>query len=92
MIEKTKFDSKNIQLILIGVSFFYLLIGSNIGLNIYDEAIGVYGAELVSNGKLPYKDFWTLYAPGHFYLLAGWTSVFGQSIMAERIFSVLIPS
>ena len=40
------------------------------GINIYDEGIILSGADAVYQGKLPYRDFWTMYAPGQFYLTA----------------------
>ena len=40
------------------------------GLNIYDEGIILSGADAVYQGKLPYRDFWTMDAPGQFYLTA----------------------
>lgn len=39
-------------------------------LNPYDEGIILTGADAIYHGRLPYKDFWTMYAPGQFYLLA----------------------
>lgn len=40
------------------------------GLNLYDEGIILSGADAVYQGRLPYRDFWTMYAPGQFYLTA----------------------
>jgi hypothetical protein len=67
------------------LSFFYLLIGFNRGLGIYDEGMAVCGAEFVLNGKLPYRDFYTYYGPGQFYLLAGLFKLFGPSLLVERL-------
>ncbi|MBR6976002.1 MAG: hypothetical protein IKH84_03775 [Ottowia sp.] len=39
-------------------------------LELYDNGIIVSGADAILQGKLPYKDFWTMYAPGQFYLVA----------------------
>ncbi|MBR6975511.1 MAG: glycosyltransferase family 39 protein, partial [Ottowia sp.] len=39
-------------------------------LNPYDEGIILTGADAIYRGRLPYRDFWTMYAPGQFYLLA----------------------
>ncbi|MCK4236762.1 MAG: hypothetical protein KAX38_06560 [Candidatus Krumholzibacteria bacterium] len=49
--------------ILISLSSLYLLVGFNQDPDIYDEGLGVYGAARVLNGEIPYRDFWTLYAP-----------------------------
>ncbi len=68
----------------------YLIIGSNYGLNVYDEAIGLYGAERVMQGDIPYKDFWTMYAPGQYYLLGAVSAEFGWTLMTERLLSITI--
>ena len=39
-------------------------------LEMYDNGIIVSGADAVLQGKFPYRDFWTMYAPGQFYLTA----------------------
>lgn len=58
----------------------------------YDEGIIVYGANRILNGDIPYKDFWTLYAPGIFYTIAAIFKIFGTSIKSERLFSITILS
>jgi hypothetical protein len=52
---------------------------------IYDEGLIVSGAERVLHGQLPYRDFNTGYPPAQFYTIAGVFSVFGSSLLAERI-------
>lgn len=56
----------------------------------YDDAIVLYGAELVSKGKIPYRDFWTIYSPGVFYLLAFNFKLFGVTLGSSRILSAII--
>ena len=68
----------------------YLFPGCNDGYSIYDEGIAVYGAERVFHGQVPYRDFWTMYAPGQYYLLAFLFKLFGPSLMVERICSTVI--
>ncbi len=80
----------SVIIIILTLGLAYLFLGIDYGLNIYDEAIGLYGAERVAAGDVPYKDFWTLYAPGNFYLMAALMSVFGWSIISERIITILI--
>jgi hypothetical protein len=47
--------------------------------------VSTVGAERVLAGEMPYRDFWTLYAPGHFYLLAFLFHIFGPHILVEAI-------
>jgi hypothetical protein len=72
------------------ISAFYLVIGFNLGLSRYDEGLTVYGAMRVMAGDVPYRDFWSLYAPGQFYTLAALFSTFGSSIMAERVWYLIV--
>jgi hypothetical protein len=53
----------------------------------YGVAAGVssIGAERVLRGEIPYRDFWTMYAPGHFYLLALIFRIFGSHIFVEAV-------
>jgi len=82
-------------LILFSAAFLWFLIGYqffNLDRCHYDEGIVSYGATRILKGDIPYRDFWTLYAPGHFYLLAGTFKIFGISINVERLLTVTILS
>jgi hypothetical protein len=56
----------------------------------YDEGLIVYGAARVMNGDIPHRDFWTLYAPGQFYVLAGLFKLFGTSLAVERMWDASV--
>lgn len=56
----------------------------------YDEFLSLYGADAVLHGQMPYRDFWTMYGPAQFYLLAGFFKIFGVSTLAGRIYDALI--
>ena len=49
-----------------------------------DEGIILQGAERVLHGEIPYRDFFTFYTPGSFYLLAFLFRVFGDSFVVAR--------
>src|SRR5262249_40239688 len=49
-----------------------------------DEGIILQGAERVLHGEVPYRDFFSFYTPGSFYLIALLFSVFGVSFMVAR--------
>lgn len=53
-------------------------------INVFDEGLALYGSLRVANGELPYRDFWTLYGPGAFYLTAFAFHVFGTSMAVVR--------
>jgi hypothetical protein len=48
-------------------------------------SVSTIGAERVLRGEIPYRDFWTMYAPGHFYLLALLFRIFGSHILVETV-------
>ena len=50
----------------------------------YDEGLVLVGADRVLRGEMPYRDFWTLYGPGSYYLLAGLFRGFGELALVER--------
>lgn len=52
------------------IGFIYLLISFNYGINIYDEGLVLVGGMRLLSGDLPYLDFWTIYAPGTYYISA----------------------
>jgi len=61
--------------------------------SLYDVDFGgvsTVGAERVLRGEIPYRDFWTMYAPGHFYLLAGVFYVFGTNLVVEAIAAAVL--
>lgn len=61
-----------------------------IPLRVFDEGIILTGAERVMNGELPYKDFWSIYPPGNFYLLSFMFDIFGTSVLTERIYGIVL--
>ncbi len=77
-------------LMLSGMLFFMPLTFSV--MNPYDEGNILCGAMRVFRGELPYQSFWSCYAPGQFYALAGLFSVFGESAPVLRLFDIFIRS
>ena len=77
-------------IIIFACLFIYLLSGFNYDFKIYDEGIAVVGANRIADGDIPYLDFWTIYPPGQYYLLAFIFKIFGFELINERICSILI--
>ena len=59
---------------------------------VYDEGLILCGASRVLCGDLPYKSFWSIYAPGQFYSLAFLFRIFGESVVTERLWDLAIRS
>ncbi len=49
-----------------------------------DEGIILQGAERILHGQVLYRDFFSFFTPGSYYLLAGLFRVFGDSILVAR--------
>lgn len=85
-------EKRNFFILIIFASILFLFIGANLDINIYDEGIPLVGAEKILKGELPYVDFWTMYSPGWFYILAFWIALFGKNIILVRLFTIIIIS
>lgn len=83
-------DSKIIFLVVLALSIGYLYGSIRINYNIYDEGIVVYGASRILKGDIPYRDFWTMYAPGQFYTVALIFKLFGTNLFVTRLYSATI--
>jgi hypothetical protein len=44
----------------------------------------------VLQGEVPYRDFWTIYAPGSFYLSAGLMGLFGRHVLVPALATVVL--
>lgn len=47
------------------------------------------GARRILDGEVPYRDFWTIYAPGSFYTVAGAFAVLGRESLVSNLMGVL---
>jgi hypothetical protein len=56
----------------------------------FDEGLMLTGAMRVAAGQIPHRDLYTLYGPAQFYVLAGLFKLFGELLLVERLFDVLI--
>lgn len=66
----------------------YLLLFIRVLRRIGDEGTLVYGAQLVAEGALPYRDFFETMGPGSFYWLGLFFKLFGTNVLVAR--SVLL--
>ncbi len=79
-----------LNLILILFGFLYYLPFVNRGIVLYDEGYYVHIADKLLKGDIPYKDFFLQFPPLYFYILSGIFKIFGERIIAERIFTLVL--
>src|SRR6185312_9484979 len=64
--------------LIFGVSLLYLCLFRHYSAVDPDEGIVLQGAERILRGEVPYRDFFSFYTPGSFYLVAGLFKIFGD--------------
>src|SRR5271165_5001874 len=69
-------------------SYLVLFLGMIRHPGIFDEGIILTGAMRVGAKQIPHRDFYVLYGPAQFYILASLFKVFGKSILVERLFDL----
>jgi hypothetical protein len=79
-----------VTIALIIATLLYLALSMNRTVNLTDEGLVLFGAERVLNGDVPHRDFFTLYGPAQFYLLAALYKVFGASVLVERAWDTVV--
>lgn len=63
-----------------------------IGLEHFDEGIRVFSAQNILEGKLPYRDFISLYPPGYFAYIALIFKLFGTTLLNHRMAELFLHS
>jgi 4-amino-4-deoxy-L-arabinose transferase-like glycosyltransferase len=87
-----KLSSNYKYLLLFVLSLIYLFLFIRILWRIGDEGILVNGAQLVAQGKLPYRDFIEVMGPASFYWLGLFFKLFGINIYVARGVLILTAS
>jgi hypothetical protein len=59
-------------------------------LSYFDEGVLLTNADLVNRGKIVFRDFYSIYAPGIYYLIAGTFRLFGISVFGYRVLGLLV--
>jgi hypothetical protein len=72
------------------VTCIVLFLGMSLRPLVYDEGIILTAAMRVGAGQIPHRDFYANYGPAQFYILAGLFKIFGQSILVERLYDLLL--
>ena len=71
------------------VSFLLLFLGMTRRPSVFDEGSRTDGRTMrVAAGQIPHRDFYALYGPAQFYILAGLFKLFGKFLLVERLFDV----
>lgn len=73
-----------ISILIFVISLLYLLWFVHYSAMDPDEGIVMQGAERILRGEVPYRDFFSFYTPGSYYLLAGMFRIFGDSFVVAR--------
>ena len=72
------------------VAMLYLTLCMERTVGVFDEGLILLGAARVLDGAIPHRDFYTLYGPGQFYVLAGLYKIFGVSVLVERAWDTVV--
>lgn len=83
-------SSKVIIAAVLLLSLGYLAIDITKGIGAYDEGAVCYGAVKVLDGGIPYRDFWTAYGPGQYYLVAAAFKIFGVNLLTARMYTLAV--
>jgi hypothetical protein len=59
-------------------------------LSVFDEALILVGSERVLHGEVPFRDFYALYPPGQYYVVAGLMQSFGRSALTLRLYCIVV--
>jgi hypothetical protein len=74
---------KGIMLFIFSLVYFFPFL--KVSWRVLDEGTLVYGAQLVAQGALPYRDFFEVMGPGSFYWLGLFFKLFGTNILVARL-------
>jgi len=75
---------RSIGILIFLVSLAYLYLFRRYTMMEPDEGIILQGAERVLHGQVPYRDFFSFYTPGSYYLTAAALKLLGDSLAAAR--------
>ncbi|HXJ82932.1 MAG TPA: hypothetical protein VMS64_30110 [Candidatus Methylomirabilis sp.] len=78
-----------LSLVLLFASF-WIFVGIDYGLWVYDEGSLLLGAREIQAGAMPMADFWTAYSPGMFWIVASLLRIFGEEMLVLRVFHAAI--
>jgi hypothetical protein len=59
-------------------------------INPFDEAIFLVGSDRIHSGDVPFRDFYALYPPGQYYVVAALLETFGRSVLTVRVYCVVV--
>jgi hypothetical protein len=79
-------------LFVIVASFLVFTLTAPRDVNVYDEGLILTGAMRVVAGAVPHRDFYIVYGPGQFYVLAALFDLFGQNVWVERLYDFALKS
>lgn len=85
-----RFMSDATGIVLFSLALWSLAKNLEAGVNVFDEGIVLSNSNFILAGQLPYRDFYTNYAPGLFYLVALTWRIFGVSVISQRILGLLV--
>jgi hypothetical protein len=82
--------SASVIILLLVIATAFLLLALTLGVGIYDEGIILVGTMRVAYGEIPHRDFYTLYGPANFYVLASLFKLISPSILVARLWDTVI--
>jgi hypothetical protein len=59
-------------------------------INPFDEAIFLVGSDRILSGDVPFRDFYALYPPGQYYVVAALLETFGRSVLTVRVYCLVV--
>lgn len=79
-----------VGVICLAMALYKIIQGTRMTLNYYDEGILLSHTRTLSWGGWPYRDFYTQYPPGIYFLLRGLWGIFGPKVLVGRYLSEIL--